>query len=122
MKGTKGKLYIVSESTKIHIFNNTILERIMVMIKLNSCSNILAISVLASAFAGCTAMTTLPENKLADVASALVNKPIKSVNNVRSLGDKQLYDATASDGSIYSCSLSVLFGYASQRERCDSKK
>ena len=76
----------------------------------------------AIALSACTAMETLPDSKLSSIASGLVNKPISSVSNVRSVGDTELYDATASDGTVYSCSIQVLFGVSSQHEKCELKK
>jgi hypothetical protein len=33
----------------------------------------------------------------------------------------QYYDAKAGDGSTYACSLQVLFGVTSQKQKCDKK-
>lgn len=79
-----------------------------------------AIAVIA--VSGCAALETLPEDKLSSIASALENKSITSVSNVRSVGDVELYDATASDGTVYSCSLQVVLGVSSQHEKCEPKK
>jgi hypothetical protein len=73
------------------------------------------------ALAGCTAMTTLPTEKLTETASAVIGKPVKAVSNVRSVGDTQFFDAQVADGKTYSCSLSVLFGVTSQHQKCDPK-
>lgn len=82
----------------------------------------LLIAVASLGVAGCAAMETLPADKLSSIAGALVNKPITSVTNVRSVGDLELYEATASDGTVYDCSLQVVLGVSSQHEKCDPKK
>lgn len=70
---------------------------------------------------GCTAMTTLPSDKLIEAASAVTAKPIKSVSQVRSVGDVQYFDALAGDGQAYACSVSVVFGVSYQHGRCEKK-
>lgn len=77
----------------------------------------LGIAVLS----GCAAMTSLPDSKLLEAASAVVGKPMKSVDNVRGLDDVKFFDAHASDGSVYSCSLQVVLGISSQRQKCEKK-
>lgn len=73
------------------------------------------------ALSGCVAMTTLPESKLKETASGVIGKPVSSVTNIRSVGDSQFFDAKASDGSNYACSLKVVFGVTSQHQKCDKK-
>ena len=70
---------------------------------------------------GCTALTTLPESKLQETASAVVGKPMKSVGNVRGIDDMKYFDAYATDGTVYACSLQVVLGMASQHQKCDKK-
>jgi uncharacterized protein YunC (DUF1805 family) len=71
--------------------------------------------------AGCSAMTTLPDNQLQDTASAVVGKPMASVGNVRHLDDMSYFDATATDGTTYACSLQVVMGMTSQHQQCAPK-
>ena len=82
----------------------------------------IAVAIAVLALSGCASLETLPTDKLSSIAGALVNKPITSVSNIRSVGDIELYDATASDGTVYSCSLQVVFGMGSQHEKCEPKK
>lgn len=70
---------------------------------------------------GCAAMMTLPTEKLSEAASAVTGKSIKSVSNVRSVGDKQFFDAQSVDGKTYACSLSVVMGMAYQHQKCELK-
>ena len=58
-------------------------------------------------------MTTLPESKLKDTASAVIGKPVTVVSNLRNIDDMSYFEATTSDGSNYSCSLQVVFGISS---------
>jgi hypothetical protein len=73
------------------------------------------------ALAGCTAMMTLPTDKLSEAAAMVTGKPIKAVTNVRSVGDTQLFDAQTADGKMYSCSLSVVMGMTYQHQKCEPK-
>lgn len=93
----------------------------MVRVDLKKGVNIAA-AIAVLTLSGCASLETLPADKLSRIAGALVNKPITSVSNIRSVGDLELYDATASDGTVYSCSLQVVFGVSSQHEKCDPKK
>jgi hypothetical protein len=77
---------------------------------------------LISLLGGCAAMTTLPDNKLLQTASAIVNKPMTSVSEVRSVDDMQYFTAHATDGTNYACSLQVVFGVSSQHQKCDQIK
>jgi hypothetical protein len=70
---------------------------------------------------GCTSLETLPESQLSSTASGIVNKPITAISNVRSVGDMEYFDATASDGTVYSCSLQVVLGMSSQHQQCAKK-
>ena len=70
----------------------------------------------------CTALTTLPDNKLRDTAGSVVGKPMEKVSNVRYVDDRAFYKAYASDGTVYNCQLSVLFGTTSQHQKCDIAK
>ena len=72
-------------------------------------------------FSGCAAMTTLPQNKLQETASAVIGKPVVSVSNIRSVDDMEYFDAQTNDGIIYACSLQVLFGTTSQHQKCEKK-
>lgn len=76
---------------------------------------------VASALVGCTTMTTLPDSKLQETAGAVTGKTITSVSNVRHADDMSYFDANASDGTVYACSLQVLFGTTSQHQKCDKK-
>jgi hypothetical protein len=77
--------------------------------------------IVCVALGACAGMTTLSESKLQETAGAVIGKPVTSVTNVRSVGDMQYYDAKAGDGSTYACSLQVLFGVTSQKQKCDKK-
>lgn len=77
--------------------------------------------VAGLALGGCTAMTTLPNDKLSEAAAAVTGKSIKAVSNVRSVGDKQFFDAQSGDGKTYACSLSVLMGVTYQHQKCELK-
>lgn len=77
--------------------------------------------LVVAALAGCTGMTTLPDSKLQETASAVVGKPMKSVSEVRYVDDRAFYNANATDGTVYACQLSVLFGMTSQHQQCDKK-
>jgi hypothetical protein len=80
----------------------------------------MAITV-AFALSGCTAMMTLPNDKLSEAAAATTGKQITAVTNVRSVGDVQSFDAVASDGKTYACSLSVVMGVTYQHQKCALK-
>jgi hypothetical protein len=75
----------------------------------------------ALALVGCTAMTTLPSNKLSEAAAAVTGKTIVTVGNVRSIGDKEYFDAQSADGKAYACSLSMIMGMTYQHQKCDAK-
>ncbi len=66
-------------------------------------------------------MTTLPQNKLQETASAIIGKPVISVSNIRSVDDMQYFDAYTNDGAVYACSLQVVFGMTSQHQKCEKK-
>jgi hypothetical protein len=70
---------------------------------------------------GCTAMTTLPNSQLQETASAVTGKQITSVSSVRHVGDMSYFDARAEDGTVYACSLQVVFGTTSQHQKCHKK-
>ena len=89
--------------------------------KLKNSANSIVVGLLVVALGGCTAMTTLPESKLQETASAVIGKPITSVDNVRHVDDMSYFDAKATDGTTYSCSLQVVMGFASQHQKCDKK-
>ncbi len=78
--------------------------------------------IVGVALVGCSAMTTLSRSKLQETASAIVGKKITSISNVRSVSDEQFFDAHASDGTTYACSLEVVFGVTSQGDKCVEKK
>lgn len=78
-------------------------------------------AIFCAVFSGCTAMTTLPQSKLQETASAVIGKSVTSVSNVRSVDDAQFFDAKAADGTVYACSLKVVFGLTSQHQKCDKK-
>lgn len=89
--------------------------------KFNTLVSTATMIATAISVAGCTAMMTLPNDKLSEAASSATGKVIKEVSNVRSTGDVQSYDALASDGKRYTCSLSVVMGLAYQHQKCSPK-
>jgi hypothetical protein len=90
---------------------------------MNKISLRIAIAVaLISLLGACAALTTLPENKLQKIASAIVNKPMNSVSDVRSIDNMQYFTANATDGTKYDCSLEVVFGVMSQGQKCNQIK
>ncbi len=82
--------------------------------------SLLAFSAIA--VVACAAMTTLPDSKLQETASAIVGKKIISVTNIRHSDDMSYYDAHAVDGTTYACSLQVVMGFTSQHQKCEEKK
>lgn len=71
--------------------------------------------------AACSSLAVLPDSKLQETASAVVGKPMKSISNVRRMDDMSYFDAHASDGTNYACSLQVVLGFSSQHQKCEKK-
>jgi hypothetical protein len=80
-----------------------------------------ACAIVCASLAACAGMTTLPESKLQETAAAVIGKPVTAVSNVRSVNDMQYFDARVGDGTVYACSLQVVFGVTSQKQRCEKK-
>jgi hypothetical protein len=73
------------------------------------------------ALTGCAAAKPLPDTALRDAAGTVVGKPITSVSNVRQDDELTYFDAQASDGTTYACSVRRLFGISSDHQKCDKK-